>query len=810
MPAVIPAVIRTVRQTLRSLEGVTIHYDPPATTAVEGSFMPTDSVNLSAPVADYVQRSCPEGLFQHQHQAITRVLQKQNTVVATRTSSGKSLIYSLPVLNSLCTDPHATALFIYPQKALANDQLLKLQNAIAEIGPLAERLAGNPYLCSRYDGATPQDRRQAIRQSARIIITNPDMLHFALLQFHNRHWSRFFSHLQHVVIDECHEYRGIFGTNVAFILRRLRQVCARHAASPVFVATSATIHEPQQHLESLTGAPFSCVGPEQDGSRQGVRKFWMVSGQEHFYDFGRSLAMRLAEEGLTVLAFCPGRVAAERMMARVQSANGDELSHVRVYRSGLSAAEREEIEDGLRDRSVRLVFSTNALELGIDIGAVDVVLCIGLPASMMSLWQRAGRAGRSGKEGAVIFIPAESPIDTHYAAHPQELFSRDNEPLVLNTGNRRVVCHHYACAASEMDGDEEAVNTEILGPETESVRRLRTAGQLDLDVFYSSTPHMQLNIRSIGEGSYQLEHAGVIIGEIDEPHLLREACRNAIYRHGGRGYRVRDVLRGRRKIILDREYSWNETTAYIQKRIRLKRRQSIADYAAVQVATVALDVTEFLVNVVEKDRFGKTIQQWNGSGGMPSHPLPTVGTMLLLRQPVWERLVSQLTLPHARAALQACERLLCSLFPTISGPCDRQDYSSASEVTSDEQAAIYLYDMVYDGADLTTAAFDRMAQLVGHSIERLQTCACDTDAGCFRCIANPHYPEQASRQCTLTVLTAIQQLLSETPHSIVQLQDRGEMLFDSLSNASSVCPVCAAKTSHRDRFCSNCGQKLEE
>ena len=665
-------------------------------------------------------------------------------------------------------------LFLYPQKALANDQLLKLRDAVDAIPRLKAVANGRRHFVSRYDGATPGELRPRVRKEAQIVLTNPDMLHFALLQYHERHWSRFFRNLKHVVIDECHEYRGIFGTNVAYILRRLRQICDLHGSHPTFIATSATICEPREHMERLTGTEFTCVGPETDGSRQGCRKYWMASGHEHFYDYSRKLALKLAEQGLSVLAFCPGRVSAERMMARVLSANDGEIPYVRVYRAGLSATEREGIEQGLRDKSVRLVFSTSALELGIDIGEIDVVVCIGLPNSMMSLWQRAGRAARAGKEGAIVLIPAETPIDTYYANHPHELFSKDNEPMVLNLNNRRVVCQHYACATVEVGSDEDALNTDILGQATESVRRQRAEGRLDLDVFYRSDPHMQINIRSIGEGNYTLEHGKEEVGEIDEFHLLREAYRNAVYRHGGKGYRVKDVIRGRRKVLLEREYSWNETTPYIQKKIRLKRRHAVADYSDIMVATVAIDVTEFLVSVAERDRSGNIVNQWNGNAGMPTHPLPTEGTMILLRQPLWNAIVSRLGTQTAKSALQSCERLLWSLFPTISGPCDKQDFSSASEILPDGQAALYLYDMVYDGVDLTTAAFDRACELIEKASERLNICECEADAGCFRCIANPLYPEPTSKAGTAVLLESLQNVICGTkPHVTRKHDDEG-------------------------------------
>lgn len=801
-------IIDRIGSVVNSIEGTILHHDPPAEAPTEGRYAPAESLPFHPDVHRFVRDNFPNGLYLHQHSAQDRILAGDNTVVATRTSSGKSLIFALPVLDRLCVDSDATALFLYPQKALANDQLLKLHDFARQMPAVAALSQGRPHFISRYDGATPQGLRGQIREEAQIVLTNPDMLHYAMLQYHDRHWARFFGNLQHVVIDECHEYRGIFGTNVAHILRRLRQVCHLHGSDPTFVATSATIHEPQTHMERLTGLPFACVGADADGSRQGRRKFWMVSGDEHFYDYGRRLAFKLAEEGLTVLAFCPGRVAAERMMARLLSSHESELPFVRVYRAGLSATEREEIEQGLRDRSVRLVFSTSALELGIDIGEVDAVVCIGLPNSMMSLWQRAGRAARAGKEGGIVLVPGDTPIDTYYANHPEELFAKDNEPLVLSTANRRVVCQHYACATAEVGGDEDALNTDLLGEECATVKQARADGDLDLDVFYRAEPHMQVNIRSIGEGNYQLVFGSndEVIGEIDEFHLIREAYRSAIYRHGGKAYRVRDVIRGKRKVILEREYSWNETRAFIQKKIRLKRRHRVADYTNLMLATAAIDVTEFLVNVTERDRSGAVVNSWNGNMGMPTHTLPTEATLLRIRRPLWDDLVATLGSQDARSALQSSERLLWGLFPTVSGPCDKQDFSSASEVGPDGTASIYLYDMVYDGVGLTTVAFDRMTALVDKAIERLKQCECEGDTGCFRCVANPQSNESASKQATLYFL---EQLRDELTGEGTMTELEAESLVRE-EPTSQPCPSCAAPVRPCDRFCSNCGEKQAE
>ena len=578
-------------------------------------------------------------------------------MTATRTSSGKSLIYSIPVLNELAQNQDSTSLFIYPQKALANDQLVKLNNAVAEIDVLNDAAVINSQFVSRYDGTTPKETRPTIRENARAIITNPDMLHYAMLQHHSA-WQRFFKNLKHVVIDECHEYRGIFGTNVGYIIRRLRQICEANNSCPRFIATSATVNQPQAHMQNLTGLSFKCIGHNADGSRQGKRKFFMASNQsEHYYDFGRKLAKQLAEKDLTVLVFCPGRVAAERMMAAVKTAKDDRASYARVYRAGLSPREREEIENGLRDKSVRLVFSTSALELGIDIGSIDAVICVGIPQSMMSLWQRAGRAARGGREGAIILIPANRPIDTYFANHPAELFDRDNERLALNLENQRIAFQHYACATAEMGGQEDLLKTETLGEPLTKIKGLRADGQLgDEEAFYRAEPHMEVNIRSMG-GCYDLESNSKKIGDIDECQLLREAYRNGIYRHGGQPYRVIDVIRSRRVVKLRKLFTANDTYPFIHKKVKRKQRLASKKSPLLSLSKETIDVTEILVNVVERNRNGDILQSWSGNAGMPIHPFPTEATLLLLNRDLWSAIVEAQELNTAVSALHSCERI---------------------------------------------------------------------------------------------------------------------------------------------------------
>jgi DEAD/DEAH box helicase domain-containing protein len=555
-------------------------------------------------------------------------------------------------------------------------------------------------------------------------------------------------------------------------------------------------------MERLTGLPFSCVGPEEDGSQQGERKIWMVRSDDHPYDAARKITLALAEEGLTVLAFCLSRTAAERMMARSGRDNQDaESPFVRVYRAGLTPAEREEIERGLRERTVRAVFSTSALELGIDIGAIDAVVCVGLPTTMMSLWQRAGRAGRAGKQGAVILIPGQTPIDAYYAAHPDRLFNRDHEPLVLNLNNQRVLRLHYACAAKEA-GDEGRLDTATLGPEIATVKAQRDAGALMDEVFYLTDPHRSVRVRGTGDEAYKLVSDNEEIGEIDPFHLLREAPRNGIYAHGGLRYRVQDVRAKERRVQLAREFSPHFTTSAIRTSIRVRRLPVLAQYGQVVVARATLDVNDYLLGVTEKHLSGEVVRSYAGAG-MPNNWLPTEGTMLRLERPLWMEAVTRLGEPSARAALDTISRLFGSLFPTVTGPCDASDYSAAADAPKDGPPAVYLYDMVPYGVGLAVEAFDRMSDLVERAAERVRCCPCGTDEGCFECVRNPQAEVPASREATLTLLALIRFELAITP--VVTQAPSDDAAPPPVGN----CPTCQAPRQPAARFCSNCGTKLE-
>ena len=795
----VDAVIDRASACIGEMAGVAVAYEKEFARK-GGRFLSAADLPLDPRVTEFILNNprLRTGLFQHQYHGIAAVLRGRHTVVSTATSSGKSLIFGVPVLDAVARDSKSTALLIYPQKALANDQLSKLKHMATEVlGP-----AFTPNTVSRYDGSTPNERRPQIRQQGRIVLTNPDMLHLGILQFHDK-WATFFKNLKFVVVDEAHDYRGIFGSSVAYVLRRLRAVAKRYGSEPTFISASATIDQPTEHMRKLTGLDFEEVGPDTDGSIQGRKKLWLLRTEDHYYKLGRDLTMTLVERGLSCLTFCPSRVAAERLLDDLpESVRRDD--RIRVYRAGLNSEEREDVERGLADGSIKAVFCTSALELGIDIGSLDAVVCVGLPNTMMSLWQRAGRVGRAGKEGAIFFITADTPLDSYYAEHPEELYGRNNEPLAVNLQNRRLVCHHLACAIDEA-GDEKLLDIATLGPEAKHAMELRQAGRLNHEVFYSNDKHIQTPIRSSDAQNYKLMVGDDSIGEIDQWHLLREAYPKAIYLHGGRRYRVQDIFRSRREVRLNPERSFNRTVPLTRKSVRTRRVRSVTEYPGIVVTEADVEVTERLIAVQEKKPDGSTVGQFEGSQGLPPHRLPTEGISIEIKAPLLQTLDALIKNAPPMAVYSAIERLIGGLFPVILGPCDTMDYGTFSE-RRENTVVFYLYDQVPDGIDLSVQAYGRVGQLIEKAYERVQSCDCTTSEGCFRCIRNPREEDAIDKKTCMRVLEKIHQLMQTSKP--VSRTFSVDVLEEQLE-AVGECPTCKGRVRAEDRFCPSCGERLK-
>ncbi len=528
-----------VEQTLR--QGVhpaeLIHRHLPPRPAIWREF-PSD---LHPALASALESRGISRLYSHQEAAFSAARSGQHFVVVTPTASGKTLCYNLPVLQRLLVDPEARALYLYPTKALAQDQQAELRGLL--------QASGSPALCSTYDGDTPADRRSAIRQAGHLVLTNPDMLHAAILPHHAR-WVRLFENLRFIVIDEVHSYRGVFGSHLANVLRRLDRIAAFYGSSPLYACTSATILNPRQLAEELAGHSMALI--DQNGAPSGSRHFFFynppiidAAAGLRRSQLGESVswARRLVTNDVPTIIFAKGRLQVELILTYLQRSLGSKANNVRGYRGGYLPNERRDIEAALRAGRITAVVSTNALELGVDIGSLDAAVLVGYPGSIASTWQQAGRAGRRLGSSLTIFVAGNDPLEQFLVRHPSYLLDQSPEAALINPENIYVLMNQLKCAAFELPFRDE--DTFGPGPTQQMLAFLAEEGILRraggryhwmVDHF----PANDVSLRGTEENVVIVDRTGPprVIGEVDLWSAMLTVYEEAIYLHEGTAYQV--------------------------------------------------------------------------------------------------------------------------------------------------------------------------------------------------------------------------------------------------------------------------------
>ena len=500
-----------------------------------------------------VVAACERGVdrpYTHQAQAVEAALAGEHVVLSTSTASGKTLAYNLPVLNTLLDDARACALYLFPTKALAHDQISNLQSLIAGLP--------SPVAVRPYDGDTPSSHRPAVRREARLLVTNPDMLHIGILPHHTR-WARLFGNLRYVVLDELHIYRGIFGGHVANVLRRLRRVCRFYGSDPRFVCTSATIANPRELAERLVEAPVVLV--DDDGSPQGDKHFILYNPPLVDQQLGirrssvlaaRDIAARFLHAGVQTIVFARARLTTEVLLGYLRdavTAEGRDPQAIQGYRGGYLPNERRAIERGLRAGMVRGVVATNALELGVDIGQLSSCVMTGYPGTIASTWQQAGRAGRRTGTSAAVLVASALPLDQYLVTHPRYFFGRPVEQALLDSDNLAVLSNHLACAAFELPfkAGESFGNFEDAGVVLDVLA--------EEDVLHRSNgrytwigegyPAGRLSLRTGDPDNVVIQDVSAgpprVIGQMDRPSVPVLLHEGAVYLHGGETYVVESL-----------------------------------------------------------------------------------------------------------------------------------------------------------------------------------------------------------------------------------------------------------------------------
>ncbi|HUF23250.1 MAG TPA: DEAD/DEAH box helicase [Vicinamibacterales bacterium] len=527
--------------------------------------------------------------YSHQAEAIAHVLARRNVVTITPTASGKTFCYNVPVLSEIVNNPGARALYLFPTKALAQDQLAELYAIANTIGNLssearAEGASEGGIGVFTYDGDTPADARRAIRGKAHVVLTNPDMVHSGILPHHPR-WAKLFENLRFVVIDELHAYRGVFGSHLANILRRLQRICRHYGSDPVFICSSATIANPRELAEKLVGKPFELV--EKSGAPRGEKFFMFVNPPVVNAQLGirrsylaetRRVAGEFLKRGLQAIVFAQSRLSTEILTTYLKEAfEGPPGSPetIRGYRGGYLPLRRREIERGLRDGTVRGVVSTNALELGIDIGALDVAVMAGYPGTIASTWQRAGRAGRRSGRSAAVMVASSAPLDQFVVRHPEYFFGASPEHALINPDNLHILLDHVKCAAFELPfaADEQygTLNVQdVLTILAEEGYVHQADGQWSWT--HESYPADAVSLRSISSDNFVVvdtTHGEQVIAETDFTSAPRMLHEKAIYLMEGQLYQVeRFDFEGRKAFVRETDCDYY-TDAIIYTRVTI-------------------------------------------------------------------------------------------------------------------------------------------------------------------------------------------------------------------------------------------------
>ena len=504
---------------------------------------------LARPLEEALEAAGIVNLYSHQAEAVDAIRGGKNVIVATPAASGKSLCYHLPVLDTLLSDRSATALFLFPTKALAQDQSGALDRLIPEGSRLRHAI---------FDGDTPTDDRAGIRRSAKIVLTNPDMLHAGMLPNHGQ-WHRLLQGLRYVVVDEAHMYRGLFGSHVANVLRRLRRLCKRLGAEPQFILSSATISNPREHAEGLTGVPFRVV--DDDGAPFGGKDFvfWnppmidIAEGSRQSTNHETSLLLeQLMMRKIRTLAFVRSRRMAELLYVatrnKLRESSPMEAGRLSPYRASYLPEDRRQIERDLFTGKLLGLTTTNAMELGIDVGDLDATLISGYPGSISSVWQQAGRSGRRGTRSLTVLVAFDNPLDQYFMRHPDTFFGKAHESARISPTNPYVLKPHLLCAAYE--APLTAADSELFDIELPEV-----AGELEEDGFLhtrhgrwhldpeTTYPAQQVSLRSTSYDHYTLaeNESGVVLETVDEGSAFSQLFPGAIYLHKGDPYLITEL-----------------------------------------------------------------------------------------------------------------------------------------------------------------------------------------------------------------------------------------------------------------------------
>lgn len=672
-------------------------------------------------------------LYTHQAEAIRQIQKGRHTVVATPTASGKSLIYNLPVIDALLSDPGARALYLFPLKALARDQMETVEKMLAG----AVRL-GNPALrAGVYDGDITAYQKSKIRKNPpHVLLSNPEMLHLAMLAHHHL-WEGFFANLKYVVVDEVHTYRGVMGSNMAWVFRRLLRICRHYGSDPVFIFCSATIANPAGLCAGLTGLEVAVVDVQ--GAPAGKKEVLMMRGLDGAAQTAITLIHAAVHRKLRTIVYTQSRKITELIAVWAAQRARSFADKISAYRAGFLPEERREIEKKLASGELLAVVSTSALELGIDIGNLDLCILVGYPGTIMSTWQRAGRVGRDGKDSALVLIAHEDALDQYFINHPDIFFNMPPETALINPENPMVLHRHLDCAAAELTirADESFAGDAAVA---RGINCLAGQGKLlqsrDGSLWYSArkSPHREVNLRGAGRTiPIFREETRESLGDIDWHRSFFETHEGAVYLHRGTTYvvtlfdHVKGVVRARA-----------EVANYYTRARSAKQTEilSVKETCRVGKARIGYGTLKIREQVTGYDR--KLVSTGKSIGIVPLDlPEMTYETQgLWIEIPDRIREAVEMRQMHFMGGIHAMEHAAIGIMPLLV-MTDRNDLGGISIPyhAQTDRATVFVYDGAPGGLGLTRQAFDQAELLIRRTCDAVSDCPCDT--GCPACVHSP-------------------------------------------------------------------------
>lgn len=748
-------VLAELRQDPRFIACVTAWHHFPAT---PGSYLDIPD-DLHPALKQSLANKGIEALYSHQRQAYDLVRQGENICVVTPTASGKTICYNLPVLDAILKDDGVRALYIFPTKALAQDQLAEIQDTAKQGGFKVKGFT--------FDGDTPASKRRLARETGQIIITNPDMLHQAILPHHPR-WAKLFNSLKYVIVDEMHNYRGVFGSHVANVLRRLKRICAFYGTQPKFVLASATIANPGELALNLTGERVTVI--DRSGAPTSEKDFIFCNpsgpdgdGAVHHSAINAAarIAARFVKKSIQTLVFARSRMSCELLVQYLRDSYPNEFEKHRIqgYRGGYLPSERRAIEKGIREGDILGIAATNALELGIDIGGLDAVIMAGYPGTIASTWQQAGRAGRKQGKSVAILISGGSPLDRFIVNNPDYFFAQSPEYALINPDNPYILGQHVKCAAYELPFNHGDAAPQKLGQtgvehilEHLAEQKILHKGATKWNWSSDSFPAAGISLRSATNENFVIidtTHGSDVIGEVDwasAPMLIHD---QAIYMHGGQQYHVIKLDYHDRKAYVKQVDVDYYTDANLAVGVRVMAVDDLYHSTNVKVNFGELIVTA-LATIYKKIKLYTNENIGSGEISIPEMNLHTQG--------MWFSLSGDLTAgidPHALGGvLSGIANVLLNVAPLFL-MSDKQDLGVVVEVRSvyDGKPSIYLYDSYPGGVGLAEKAFRMLPEILRACLDLISSCPCTR--GCPGCVGPEQQVGEGVKPLAIKLLEAI-------------------------------------------------------